>query len=565
MSWRRAQHLVCRGSGYQVRFPIPADIQSKLHRKEFRWSVRTKDLKTATDRAVQATLAFRQLCDKVRSMKKLGIEEAQQLARQFYEKLVSDYKSPGPIRHDEPDIELGHQEVMAEEEISSLEAQVQSRAFTSDIARSAVQHANAAGYKAPSADTDEFRAICEGIARAQMEFARYTLYRQTDRLSDYQPNDALFASSVPSPRLQSIAIGNALTLEDAVAAFFAAKTDGIKSGQSSWKISTLKENDRLFQQIRMLWGDDMLVSDLTADHVREARDYIKSLKRSTQFSGDLKKMRAVSPADRVSAQTASKYFSHVKSFLAWLEEESHIDKVPGPKLKIVAPKKTSGQRKWTSENLEKLFTSPLYTGFHSPGLIHKPGSKKSQNRLYWFFLLGLYTGARQGELLQLEFSHIHLDAEVPHLKISSDLELKTKQSERIIPLHPDLLLFGFDRFVEKRRKKTAKRLFSDISFGPEGNRTVNASKALLRYIQRIGIDPSEGAVFHAFRHNFIDAMRNAEVPDNLARQITGHAGGDVHDAYGSGANLVTLGNQIAKLEFGLSAKVKEQLENNALK
>lgn len=43
MSGRRVQHLVERGRGFQVRLPVPVDLQQVLDRKELRWSVRTRE------------------------------------------------------------------------------------------------------------------------------------------------------------------------------------------------------------------------------------------------------------------------------------------------------------------------------------------------------------------------------------------------------------------------------------------------------------------------------------------------------------------------------------------
>ena len=69
VSGRRVQHLVARGRGFQVRLPVPADVQCLLRRKELRWSVRTRDPKLAARRVLNATLAFHGLCDKLRRMK----------------------------------------------------------------------------------------------------------------------------------------------------------------------------------------------------------------------------------------------------------------------------------------------------------------------------------------------------------------------------------------------------------------------------------------------------------------------------------------------------------------
>ena len=77
--------------------------------------------------------ALKPLCDKVRRMQKLGINDAQKLAIDFYENLVASYVSPDPIKHDQLDMELGHQEVMAEGAISVLEAQVLPQQFSPDV------------------------------------------------------------------------------------------------------------------------------------------------------------------------------------------------------------------------------------------------------------------------------------------------------------------------------------------------------------------------------------------------------------------------------------------------
>lgn len=98
MSRRRVQHLVRRNGTYQIRLPIPLKLQAAFDRKELRWSARTSDSRLASQRALEATLAFRRICDKLISMKGLNTDEAKMLAQRFYEELGVSSWLQKPVR-----------------------------------------------------------------------------------------------------------------------------------------------------------------------------------------------------------------------------------------------------------------------------------------------------------------------------------------------------------------------------------------------------------------------------------------------------------------------------------
>lgn len=278
VSGRRIQHLVARGRGFQVRFPVPADVQCLLRRKELRWSVKTRDPKLAARRVLNATLAFHGLCDKLRRMKDLSIEDAREIAQAFYHDLARSYRSPAPIAESELDYDAGHQEVMAGEFINGLEGQVQSRTFKSGIQTQAMTVAEEHGFQMPPPGSDEFRALCEGIARAQIEHARFTLFRQSNILGKYSPQDELFVpvemSAVrPSvPGLQSIANRAGLPVKDAIELYLNAHS----SGSRVWKPRTRDEKIRILQMAMSTWGETITVDQLESAHVREVRDVIEA-------------------------------------------------------------------------------------------------------------------------------------------------------------------------------------------------------------------------------------------------------------------------------------------------
>jgi integrase len=107
----------------------------------------------------------------------------------------------------------------------------------------------------------------------------------------------------------------------------------------------------------------------------------------------------------------------------------------------------------TSE-LQVVFDAPLFTSHEWP-----MGARGAAG--VWLPLLSLFTGARQSELAGLKASNIREDEATgtPLMYIVSDRRtgrrLKTKSSERVIPIHPQLIKLGFLTLVAERRRESA--------------------------------------------------------------------------------------------------------------
>ena len=83
--------------------------------------------------------------------------------------------------------------------------------------------------------------------------------------------------------------------------------------------------------------------------------------------------------------------------------------------------------------------------------------------------------------------------------------LKTAASERMCPLHPELIEAGFADFVSTFGPED--RLFPDLPPGPSGNHSHGLSSWFGRFKKKAGFDTS-ALVFHSFRHGFRDACRD---------------------------------------------------------
>jgi integrase len=124
---------------------------------------------------------------------------------------------------------------------------------------------------------------------------------------------------------------------------------------------------------------------------------------------------------------------------------------------------------WEIAELTTLFTSRVYTAGDRP-------SAGRGEAAYWLPLLGLFTGARQGELAPLTVANIGRDgsSDIYTIIITDDearsVRVKTASSRRTVPVHPTLVKLGFLSLVEVRTKQDGANaaLFPQMRPGPRG-------------------------------------------------------------------------------------------------
>jgi len=116
---------------------------------------------------------------------------------------------------------------------------------------------------------------------------------------------------------------------------------------------------------------------------------------------------------------------------------------------------------WEPADLRVLFASSVFTEGARP----KAGRGEAA---FWLPLLGLFTGARLGEIAPLSTSDVRTDelSNIYSIVITEDLEqgrrLKTAGSRRVVPVHPELIRIGFIEFVQRvgGRSMDARRAYS---------------------------------------------------------------------------------------------------------
>jgi integrase len=340
----------------------------------------------------------------------------------------------------------------------------------------------------------------------------------------------------------------------------------VRAAYEGWKKSrspsptTLREFTYAIDRFVELHGD-MAVVKITRRHVLQLREALQEMPvrrtgnlRNSELPELVEWSKQHPKAPKVSNATVNKLLGGVQAVALWAHDNGLIpDDLPwaDPFANMRLSEDKPTREPWHVDELRHLFGSPVFTKDARP-------TAGRGEAAYWLPVLGLFTGARLGELAPLTVADVTTDepTRVPMITIREDAEdgrrLKTPGSARAVPVHPELVRIGFLRFVEERRSADGKgaRLFPLLTPGPKGGFGEAWSKWFGRYIRDLGIT-NKASVFHSFRHGFKDALRAAEVSEDINDALTGHAGpGTVGRRYGAKQMLRRFG--IASLHAAVS-------------
>ena len=147
----------------------------------------------------------------------------------------------------------------------------------------------------------------------------------------------------------------------------------------------------------------------------------------------------------------------------------------------------------------------------------------------WLVALLSDTGLRLAEGAGLLKSDIHLDCEVPFVRIQKHpwRGLKTRSSERDVPLVGQAL-WAAERVVQA----PSDSVFAFARYNQTDATAANsASAALNKWLKQY---VPVGYTMHSFRHSMRDRLRAVQCPADIADQIGGWATDGVGQGYGSG-------------------------------
>ncbi len=557
-------HLVRRAGTFYFRRALPLSLVEQAGFSELKISLKTTDPKLAKIRCREFSSLFERLFGELQGMASIKAETIKQLVNEFF---VNEWRSTNDTYYcvtNDKSLDPADEAEGSDALIQRIRTEVGTGKF------SRLTHIEAVNLLEKhevniKPGTDDYDELCRGIARARIQALRIFSLKLNGMFEKALPDDPLFADIAdpglpPLPdEIASTTTGK--TLREAITAF----VEHMRFHKLSEK--TITEKTRALEWLPELLGSDKRqITTITREEIRSVKEVIMRLPhgfsvRAEYVGVPLKQLATLEKVKRIESATAVKNLTAVKTLFKWAENEGWLGnkESPAEKVSIKGTKKQQGDKRlpFSVEQLRAIIASPLYYGCQSEGRRSNPGNTIIRDDYYWIPLVGLFTGMRLGEIVQLDVADIRQLDGLWYIDVNrgendeTDKSLKNWSSARKVPVHPMLINMGWLHYIDTARIANPKgRIFASIQKGSNGSYSHNFSKWFSRYLVITKVKTKQIA-FHSFRHSMTDAMREADIPDSVYKAILGHKDDTTTAGYGKGYSIKALGGHMAKVSYDI--------------
>ncbi|MDX1555944.1 MAG: DUF6538 domain-containing protein [Xanthomonadales bacterium] len=250
--------------------------------------------------------------------------------------------------------------------------------------------------------------------------------------------------------------------------------------------STVKSKRAAVEEFAGFHGDQRLVRDIRK---RDASAWVRALLGGGNDD-----------------TTTSTKCSHLKMFIQKARAAGHYpdgEEASNPFYKAHVVTKAEKERRHEATGWEPFTLAHLQRMFDPSNLrrSHRPHTRRAM-------VLGLYTGARVGEVAQIKVDHFKVDGDGVALELQGDF--KTNTSRRRIPIHPDLIRLGLMDWVEAKRQAGFDRLFPTVRLDASAGKGSTFTKGCLKLIEILGLEKTvetRKLGFHSFRSTVIQELQ----------------------------------------------------------
>lgn len=391
----------------------------------------------------------------------------------------------------------------------------------------------------------EWRGLADALTRAEIEALERTVERDRGDFSG-QPSDPLLTAPDPEPLYSPSHGGSSqrMTLSEALAGFHAERT----AGGATLAPKTMEEHRNAVRMFNEFLGSDRGVASITKKNVIDYKQaLLKTPNRYTMRFPGLTLPQAIKANQKLAKPFSTlapkiinmKWLSHLSSILQWALNNGLIDSNPAREFRVDTGSKAHRDPSYlpfTKDELKVIFGNSIFSDPLTYGLNQ------------WALLVMLYTGVRNSsEMARMKLANIYEEQSVPVFYLAD--ASKNHRSKRLVPIHDDLIRFGFLDHVQRLKDADETLLFPEWAKRPDKvNDWFNNS-----FLVKIGLK-SKQKVFYSFRHTLATELARSGVPRELSKMISGHAPQEVASVYIHASPVILMAEALNKVKFDLPIK-----------
>lgn len=177
---------------------------------------------------------------------------------------------------------------------------------------------------------------------------------------------------------------------------------------------------------------------------------------------------------------------------------------------------------------------------------------------FWACMIALFTGARINAAITLQYKDILVKDGIHCIQFRSDhkiKQLKNEASERLVPIHKQLLDLGFVDYVNKQKTKLKAKDTDFIIKKCQTKRGEYNNKFFTRELSpfftdiKVKTGNHDGYDFHSFRKNLSIALQDAGVGATYINDIIGWEGKTTMEQSYSNHTLTQINDELNKFSY----------------
>jgi integrase len=541
-----ATYLVRRGKRgtYQLRVPVPKALQATIGQRERIRSMGTSDPDLAARKAMPILTEWLDDFDRAAGVRVSApvVDDPLTVAvSRTYAPLLAELEAR---RRDVPDDDTAYSEHL-EKRAGNL--------------RKFARWRQDGNYGVWEADADRIIAKSNlPIERGSEQYAQFVeaiADSSIDALSVFNRRSAGETDAEP----RSKTVRRALELEANTAAagetvielFEQWGAEALAKG--SKRADTVNQDRKVIEQFAAFVGPRRAVESITPLEVADYRDTMRKLPPKWMSNKLLRSLDMRSAATKArelgmpqtTFTNVNKHLSTVSPLYKWMGRQPRWAGLRNPTdgLFYDNVKGKNPRPPFTTDQLNTMLKSPLFTGFKAEGEEHLNGNCRADDWRHWVPLVCLFTGARLGEIAQLRTEDVRKERGVwfIHIRHDESTGQTTKSGKsRAAPIHSKLIELGFLKFHERQTKRAASdgrhEMFPELEKNSRGQISGYVGKWWRGYLQEIGVKAKKGADgfgSHSFRHTMSDLLRSeVELLDDEIEVTLGHNQKTTTSGYG---------------------------------